>query len=158
MRKILVTGATGKVGSHFIRRVLQSHAHDDVTIRALCHNRLPQPHDRLEIVIGSISDREVVRAAMSGITHVIHCATCKEVPETVMDVTVKGLFWLLGGMPRQYLISANHSDRRGRSARPFLLSPRASRYRTTEAQRLSRMLCPLQGFGRGDARAVLRSI
>jgi nucleoside-diphosphate-sugar epimerase len=32
---------------------------------------------------------------MSGVTHVIHLATCKELPELVMDVTVKGLFWLL---------------------------------------------------------------
>jgi len=32
---------------------------------------------------------------MSGVTHVVHCATCKETPESVMDVAVKGLFWLL---------------------------------------------------------------
>jgi UDP-glucose 4-epimerase len=94
-KHILVTGATGKVGTHFIRRVLQSKNSDVVTIRALCHNRLPEPHPRLEIVKGSISDREVVRAAMKGITHVIHCATCKETPDAVIDVTVKGLFWLL---------------------------------------------------------------
>jgi nucleoside-diphosphate-sugar epimerase len=36
-----------------------------------------------------------VRAAMNGITHVVHCATCKETEESVIDVTVKGLFWLL---------------------------------------------------------------
>ena len=93
MKHILVTGATGKVGSHFIRRILETD--DDITIRALCHNRRLEPHEWLEIVRGSISDREVVRAAMSGITHVIHCATCKETEESVMDVTVKGLFWLL---------------------------------------------------------------
>jgi UDP-glucose 4-epimerase len=46
-------------------------------------------------VRGSISERTVVTAAMKGITHVVHCATCKETPESVMDVTVKGLFWLL---------------------------------------------------------------
>ncbi len=28
-------------------------------------------------------------------THVIHLATCKETPDAVMDVAVKGLFWLL---------------------------------------------------------------
>jgi nucleoside-diphosphate-sugar epimerase len=33
--------------------------------------------------------------ALEGVSHVVHLATCKEVPETVMDVTVKGLFWLL---------------------------------------------------------------
>jgi UDP-glucose 4-epimerase len=95
MKHLLVTGATGKVGSHFVRHVLHSEDHRDVTIRALCHNRVPEPHDRLEIVKGSISDRDVVRAAMNGITHVIHCATCKETPDDVMDVAVKGLFWVL---------------------------------------------------------------
>jgi nucleoside-diphosphate-sugar epimerase len=47
------------------------------------------------VVQGSIYDRNVVRSAMSGISHVLHCATCKETPDDVMDVTVKGLFWLL---------------------------------------------------------------
>jgi UDP-glucose 4-epimerase len=95
MKRILVTGATGKVGSHFIRHVLESADNRDVTIRALCHNRLPEAHERIEIVRGDISDRDAVRTAMNGITHVIHCATCKETPDRVMDVTVKGFFWLL---------------------------------------------------------------
>jgi UDP-glucose 4-epimerase len=95
MKHILVTGATGKVGSNFIRHILESEDHRDITLRALCHNRAPEPHGRLEIVWGSISDREVVHRAMQGVTHVIHCATCKETPDLVIDVTVKGLFWLL---------------------------------------------------------------
>jgi UDP-glucose 4-epimerase len=92
-KHILVTGAAGKVGSHFIGRILQSD--QDVSIRALCHNRLLEPKERLEVVQGSISDRAAVRAAMRDVTHVLHCATCKETPDDVMDVTVKGLFWLL---------------------------------------------------------------
>ena len=32
---------------------------------------------------------------MDGVTHVLHLATSKETPESVMDVAVKGLFWLL---------------------------------------------------------------
>jgi UDP-glucose 4-epimerase len=95
MKRILVTGATGKVGSHFIRRVLDAEDTHDITIRALCHNRSLEPRSGLEIFKGDISDREIVRAAMSGITHVVHCATCKETEESVIDVTVKGLFWLL---------------------------------------------------------------
>ena len=93
MKRILVTGAAGKVGSHFIDRILQTDP--DATIRALCHNRLLEPNERLEVARGSISDRTVVRAAMHGVTHVLHCATCKDTPDDVMDVTVKGLFWLL---------------------------------------------------------------
>jgi len=94
MKHILVTGATGKVGADFVRHILHSEMHKDVVIRALCHNRVPE-HSRLEIVKGDISDRDTVREAMKGITHVIHCATCKETADDVIDVTVKGLFWLL---------------------------------------------------------------
>src|SRR5258705_2697824 len=93
MKRILVTGATGKVGSHFIDRVLRTD--QSITIRALCHNRLVEPRERLEVIQGSISDRAVVHAALQGVTHVLHCATCRETRDDVMDVTVKGLFWLL---------------------------------------------------------------
>jgi UDP-glucose 4-epimerase len=92
---LLLTGATGKVGRNFLQRVFDSADHCDVRVRALCHNRTLAPRDRLDVVQGDISDRDIVRKAMSGITHVLHCATCKETPEDVMDVTVKGLFWLL---------------------------------------------------------------
>ena len=95
MRQILVTGATGKVGRHFIERVLQFGELPDVKIRALCHNRLLPPHARLEVVQGSISDRAAVRKALDDVTHVLHCATCKETPDDFIDVSVKGLFWLL---------------------------------------------------------------
>jgi nucleoside-diphosphate-sugar epimerase len=37
----------------------------------------------------------VVDEAVAGVSHVVHLATSKETPETVMDVAVKGLFWLL---------------------------------------------------------------
>ncbi len=61
---VLVTGATGKVGQAFIRRVLSSPDERlaGITIRALCHNRLLQPEARLEVVAGSIEHRDVVDA------------------------------------------------------------------------------------------------
>ena len=90
---VLVTGATGKVGSHFIKRFLKENS--TARIRALCHNRSVDEHERVDIVRGSISDRDVCRQAMQDITHIVHLATCKEIPEDVMDVTVKGMFWLL---------------------------------------------------------------
>lgn len=95
MKRILVTGATGKVGTHFIRCVLDADDCREFSIRALCHNRHLEADERLEIVTGSIADREVVHAAMQGITHVVHCATCKETEESVIDVSIKGLFWVL---------------------------------------------------------------
>jgi UDP-glucose 4-epimerase len=93
--RILVTGATGKVGQALISAVLGDTDHAGTEIRALCHNRTLTETDRLLTVRGSIEDRDVCRSALDGVTHVVHLATCKEVPETVMDVTVKGLFWLL---------------------------------------------------------------
>ncbi|MGV3552078.1 NAD-dependent epimerase/dehydratase family protein [Rhizobium sp.] len=93
--RILVTGATGKVGQALISAVFNDASHAATYIRALCHNRTMAETDRLTVVRGSIDDRHVCRAALDGVTHVVHLATCKEVPETVMDVTVKGLFWLL---------------------------------------------------------------
>ena len=93
--QILVTGATGKVGHNVIEHVLRSGAFEDASIRALCHNRLLDARPRLEIVQGNISDRAVVRRALDGVTHVLHCATCKEMPDDIIDVAVKGLFWLL---------------------------------------------------------------
>ena len=92
---ILVTGATGKVGRHFIAGLLDDPRFSNARIRALCHNRLCDETDRIEVMRGSIADRDVATAALAGVTHVVHLATCKETPDDVMDVTVKGLFWLL---------------------------------------------------------------
>lgn len=94
-KRILVTGATGKVGRRLIERLLSDPSNDAVIIRALCHNRKLEPSARLEVASGSIERRDVVERAMEGVTHVVHLATCKETPDQIMDVAVKGMFWLL---------------------------------------------------------------
>jgi UDP-glucose 4-epimerase len=94
-KRILVTGATGKVGRAFIRRLLDQPAYEHFVVRALLHNRILEAHPRLETVRGSIQHLEVVEAAMQDVTHVLHLATVKETPAEIMDVAVKGLFWLL---------------------------------------------------------------
>ena len=94
-RRILVTGATGKVGQTFIRSLLADPRLDGFTVRALCHNRKLPPGPRLEVISGSIADRQAVEEAVTGVTHVLHLATSKETPESIMDVAIKGMFWLL---------------------------------------------------------------
>jgi UDP-glucose 4-epimerase len=94
-KRVLITGATGKVGQTLIKRMLADKKFDSVIVRALCHNREPEPNERIEIVHGSIEHLETVEKALDGVTHVIHLATCKETPDQIMDVAVKGLFWLL---------------------------------------------------------------
>lgn len=94
-KTILVTGATGKVGRIFIKRLLADPKFDSFMVRALCHNRELDPHERIQNIHGSIEHREVVEKALDGVTHVLHLATCKETPDQIMDVAVKGLFWIL---------------------------------------------------------------
>lgn len=94
-RRILVTGATGKVGLTFIRTFLEHPKLAEFQLRALCHNRTLESDRRVEVVRGSIEHRDVATAAASEVSHVLHLATSKESTDSVMDVAVKGLFWLL---------------------------------------------------------------
>ena len=79
-RTLLVTGAAGKVGQAFIKRLFSDPDFSRTTVR-LCHNRKLDPSDRLEVVTGTISRRDDVREALDGVTHVLHLATCKETPD-----------------------------------------------------------------------------
>ena len=90
VQRILVTGAAGKVGQAFISRLLASSDERlaGLTVRALCHNRVLEAGSRLEVVTGSIDQRAAVEAAADGVTHVLHLATSKETPETIIDVAV----------------------------------------------------------------------
>lgn len=94
-KRILVTGAAGKVGQAFIRRFLSNPAFEGWKVRALCHNRMLERSARVEVLRGAIEDRTVVNEATEGVSHVLHLATSKETPESIMDVAVKGMFWLL---------------------------------------------------------------
>jgi UDP-glucose 4-epimerase len=94
---LLVTGATGKVGRAFIQQLLDEAGFERFRVRALCHKRRLPPQARLECVHGSIQNRDDVQRALEGATHVLHLATSKETPDEVMDVAVKGMFWLLEG-------------------------------------------------------------
>jgi UDP-glucose 4-epimerase len=91
--QILVTGATGKVGQALMP--VLSDAFPNAGIRVLLHSRDLPARPGLSCVKGSLSDRAVADEAVRDCTHVVHLATCKESPDDVMDIAVKGLFWLL---------------------------------------------------------------
>jgi nucleoside-diphosphate-sugar epimerase len=93
--KLLLTGATGKVGRNFLHTFLGLSSHGHVQVVALCHNRTLPPSERVEVVSGSLSDPDAVRRAMRDVTHVLHMAAVKESPDLAMDVAVKGMFLLL---------------------------------------------------------------
>ncbi|MFT3697440.1 MAG: NAD(P)-dependent oxidoreductase [Kofleriaceae bacterium] len=66
--KILVTGATGKVGSRLVRRLARRGDH----LRALV--RKPVPIDGVEIVVGDLLDPGSLAAAVTGVDAIVHCA------------------------------------------------------------------------------------
>jgi nucleoside-diphosphate-sugar epimerase len=58
--QLLVTGATGKVGVNLIERLLSDPRWRVARVRALCHSRSIAETDRIEVVKGSIEDRDCV--------------------------------------------------------------------------------------------------
>lgn len=107
--RLMITGATGKVGQEFLRHFLSDSRFSGWQVVAICNNRMLAPHDRISCIKGSLADRETAERAMDGTTHVIHMAAVKESPELAMDVSIKGMFWLL------------EEFRRSSTARQFIL-------------------------------------
>ncbi len=93
--KLLVTGATGKVGQNFLADFIGRKEHKNCSIVALCNNRVIPETDRISVVQGSLSDPAIIRQALDGVTHVLHMAAVKESPDMVIDVAIKGMFLML---------------------------------------------------------------
>lgn len=71
--KILVTGATGKVGSRLTRRLAQR----GDQVRALVRDparAADLPNERVELVRGDLRDADSLGAAVRGVDAVVHCA------------------------------------------------------------------------------------
>jgi len=72
---ILLTGATGFVGSHILDSLRARGLTLRLLIRATSDRRFIAPHlPDVELYEGSVENLESLRAAMPGVTHVIHCA------------------------------------------------------------------------------------
>lgn len=93
--RLLLTGATGKVGKAFLAQFLAQSEYADWAVTAVCHNRQIESSDRVNVIKGSIADPKIVSEAMKGITHVLHMAAVKESPDMVIDVALKAMFLLL---------------------------------------------------------------
>ena len=95
----LVTGATGFIGQHLVRRLLA----EGRPVRALCREgsetKLPAGvRAQVDVVFGDLADRESLFQAAEGVARVFHCAG--EVsdwgpPERFLDANVRGTRWLL---------------------------------------------------------------
>lgn len=81
MIKVLITGGAGFIGSHLSKLLIA----ENIPIRIVdslspqIHGALPEGLDwladeRVEFIRGSITDRQMLEAALNGITHIIHLA------------------------------------------------------------------------------------
>ncbi len=88
MRRVLVTGANGFVGTRVVDRLLDRH----VAVRALVRQRLPggPAAAGLERVHGDVTRPESLPAAMAGCDVVFHCAWGGESLEDARRVNVEG--------------------------------------------------------------------
>jgi nucleoside-diphosphate-sugar epimerase len=75
--KVLLTGASGFVGSHILDSLCARGIATVVLLRPTSNLRFIEAHlPRLDVRTGSVSDRQILGAALREVTHVIHCAGC----------------------------------------------------------------------------------
>ncbi|VFR50062.1 UDP-glucose 4-epimerase [plant metagenome] len=83
MRKILITGGAGFIGSHLARHLLADGMHLRILdpLAPQIHGALPQAgeldwlnEERIEFVRASVTDRRAVEAALEDVTHIVHLA------------------------------------------------------------------------------------
>jgi dTDP-L-rhamnose 4-epimerase len=93
MKRILITGGAGFIGSHLADRLLES----GYTVRAL-DNLSPQVHgqeqtrpeyldDNVELIHGDIRDSSAVKRALQGVDAVFHLAAAVGVGQSMYQVT-----------------------------------------------------------------------
>jgi nucleoside-diphosphate-sugar epimerase len=73
--KVLLTGASGFVGSHILDRLRLQQFPTVILFRSTSNRRFLEKHlDWVEARSGSLNDVPSLQAALNGVTHVIHCA------------------------------------------------------------------------------------
>lgn len=105
IKKYLVTGGTGFIGSAFVRRLLQE-GHE---VRILDNNsrgvaeRLQDLKNDIEIIQGDMRDADIVQSACRGMDGICHLAYVNGTeyfytrPEMVLEIAVKGIVNIIDG-------------------------------------------------------------
>ena len=81
---ILITGGTGSFGRAYVRYLLEKGDYDRIVIYSrseYLHWCMRQENDdpRLRFFLGDVRDRDRLRLALSGVSHVVHAAALKQV-------------------------------------------------------------------------------
>ena len=99
--KILLTGATGFLGRHIVKKLTS----EGVEVRALVRKTSSISHlqnEKIKFIQGNLRDRESIQKAIKGVDAVVHAATSKggPWPEFFAD-NVQGTEWLLEEAAKQ---------------------------------------------------------
>ena len=92
---VLVTGASGFIGSHVVRELLSRGYSVKAMVRDSSLSEIFQENDRLEIVQANLFDIDSLKLAIQNCDDVIHCAAslyigAKDVKKEVVDPSVIG--------------------------------------------------------------------
>lgn len=103
MRKVLVTGATGRVGANLVKRLLT----DGYSVRAYLMPNDPKAYKlkqlKIDITVGDLTDPRAMIEAVSDVDAIAHCAAVmagRAIPPGLtrsefFDINVRGTFNLL---------------------------------------------------------------
>ncbi|TLG80952.1 dTDP-glucose 4,6-dehydratase [Vagococcus zengguangii] len=119
MKKIIVTGGAGFIGSNFVHYVINNHPDihvtvlDKLTYAGNADNLKGLPNDRYELVVGDISDAELVNKLVSETDAVVHYAAeshndnSLEDPFPFVQTNILGTYTLLEAC-RKYGVRYHH--------------------------------------------------
>ncbi|MGX7030426.1 dTDP-glucose 4,6-dehydratase [Vagococcus zengguangii] len=119
MKKIIVTGGAGFIGSNFVHYVINNHpgVHvtvlDKLTYAGNADNLKGLPNNRYELVVGDISDAELVNKLVSDTDAVVHYAAeshndnSLEDPFPFVQTNILGTYTLLEAC-RKYGVRYHH--------------------------------------------------
>jgi dTDP-glucose 4,6-dehydratase len=91
MRKLLVTGAAGFIGSNYVRMVLEKYpdlhvvVYDSLTYAGNMDNLADCSGPRMDFIEGDIRDKEGVEAAMDGIDAIVNFAAESFVDRSILE-------------------------------------------------------------------------
>jgi nucleoside-diphosphate-sugar epimerase len=141
--KVLLTGANGFVGSHILDALLDRGVDLVILLRPNARRHWIQERlDRVRVEAGQLGDPAVLKAALNGVTHVVHCAGCTKA------VDAREYFEANQGATRQLVLAINqHAPKLERLI--YISSLAASRPATsTEPATEAMASAPVTVYGR----------
>ncbi len=107
---VLVTGASGKIGKNLVPALVAK----GFRVRVIQFHT-PIAYKGVEVVKGSVSDRDFVKSALEDMDAVCHLATSKEDKDGFLDVSVRGTFNLLDesrecGHIKQFILASGDAS------------------------------------------------